>query len=151
MIRLLVLAAIGIGLSSLAWELTRSTTAGAPVYGDASCDGSVNSIDAAVILQYTADLTPSVPCPQNADVDGNLHISSLDAALVLQFGAGLLPDLEPGVTPTPEGTAQLCPDGFFWNPNKGHCDSGECPPGFVFNEETFYCEPAPPELVATAP
>ncbi len=60
------------------------------VRGDASCDGAVNSIDAALILQRTAGLLPNVPCPQNADVNDDGQINSIDASLVLQYAAGLL-------------------------------------------------------------
>ncbi len=146
MLRFIVLAAIGIGCSVLVWSTVNSTSAGAPMYGDSSCDGQVNSIDAAVILQHVAALLDAKDCPANADANGDQAISSVDAALVLQFGARLIPALGPGVepatptpTPPPTPTPQQCPDGYFWNPNKGHCDSRECPPGFVFDEETLYC------------
>jgi hypothetical protein len=69
------------------------TPAGAA--GDANCSGSVNSIDAAVVLQRTAGLVGSVPCPALADVNGDGQINSLDAALILQFVAGLLGHLPP--------------------------------------------------------
>jgi hypothetical protein len=152
MLRYVALAGLALALVTVAWYAGRPTSAGGPLYGDANCDEGVNSIDAAVILQYTADLIPAVPCPQNADVTGDLHISSVDAALVLQYGAGLLPDLTPDATPTPsDETPELCPPGFFWNPAKGHCDSRECPPGFVFNEETLYCEPIPPTPTSQGP
>jgi hypothetical protein len=55
----------------------------------------------------------------------------------------VLPEPAPPVetpTATPEPS---CPEGFFWNPNKGHCDSRECPPGFVFDKALLYCVPAP--------
>ena len=63
--------------------------------GDANCSGSVNSIDAAVVLQRTAGLVNSVPCPTLADVNGDGQINSLDAALILQYVAGLLDQLPP--------------------------------------------------------
>ncbi len=58
--------------------------------GDANCDGDVNSIDAARILQYSAGLTDLPPCPLNADVNNSGDISSVDATLVLQAVAGLI-------------------------------------------------------------
>ena len=64
-------------------------------YGDASCDGVVNSIDAAVILQYAAGLIASLTCAPNADVNGDGRPDPLDAALVLQYSAGLIPSLGP--------------------------------------------------------
>ena len=61
--------------------------------GDANCDGLVNSIDAALILQLGAGLLVSLPCDEAANVNGDLVINSIDAALVLQFSAGLLDSL----------------------------------------------------------
>ncbi len=61
--------------------------------GDANCDGSVNSIDASLVLQQSADLLASVSCASEADVNGDGVIDSRDAALLLQHDAGLLPDL----------------------------------------------------------
>ena len=63
--------------------------------GDANCDGSTNSIDGAVILQYGAGLTSSLACQAAADVNGDGNINSVDAALILQFTAGLLDSLPP--------------------------------------------------------
>ncbi len=61
--------------------------------GDANKDGTVNSIDAALVLQRTAGLLPSIN--PNADVNGDGRIDSIDAALILQFVAGLIPRLPP--------------------------------------------------------
>jgi hypothetical protein len=58
--------------------------------GDASCDGSVDPLDAALILQFAAGLTPALPCPNAADASGDGIVDPLDAALVLQFSAGLI-------------------------------------------------------------
>jgi hypothetical protein len=61
--------------------------------GDANCDHMVNSIDAAVTLQYTAALIHSLPCQGNADVNGDGMVNALDVVLILQYIAGLLPHL----------------------------------------------------------
>lgn len=58
--------------------------------GDANCDGTVNSIDALIVLQYVAGLRNTVPCPDAADVDHNGRLTSVDAALILQIDAGLI-------------------------------------------------------------
>ncbi len=58
--------------------------------GDADCNGAVNSIDAALILQVSAQLVDFIPCALNADVDASGTIDSIDAAIVLQAVAGLL-------------------------------------------------------------
>ncbi len=68
--------------------------------GDANKDGTVNSIDAALVLQRTAGLLPSIN--SNADVNSDGRIDSIDAALILQFVAGLIPRLPPaGAAPPP--------------------------------------------------
>ena len=67
----------------------------AGVPGDANCDGSVNSIDAALVLQYDAGLLGSLGCQDAADVNNDGTINSIDAALILQFTAGLLDSLGP--------------------------------------------------------
>jgi len=61
--------------------------------GDANNDGSVNSIDSALILQSIAGLIPSVPNPERADVNGDGQVNSLDSLLILQNVGGLLPML----------------------------------------------------------
>jgi hypothetical protein len=60
------------------------------VLGDAACDGDVDVIDAALILQFDAGLIDSLPCPENADVNGDGVINVIDAALILQLVAGLI-------------------------------------------------------------
>ncbi|MCH8995345.1 MAG: chromosome condensation regulator RCC1 [Chloroflexi bacterium] len=61
--------------------------------GDATCDGSVDSIDAAVVLQLDAGLLSSLACQDAADVNNDGAINAIDAALILQFVAGLLGSL----------------------------------------------------------
>ena len=63
--------------------------------GDANCSGAVNSIDAAVVLQFVAGLLGSLSCAEAADVNGDGGVNSIDASLILQFVAGFLSDLEP--------------------------------------------------------
>ena len=63
--------------------------------GDANCDGSVNAVDAALVLQFNAGLLGSLSCPDAGDADGDGEITSLDAALILQFTLGLLDSLPP--------------------------------------------------------
>lgn len=63
--------------------------------GDTDCDGSVTSIDAALVLQRSAALIASLRCSQNADVNDDGRIDSIDAAVILQYVAGLLHDLPP--------------------------------------------------------
>ncbi len=65
----------------------------AVLVGDASCDGEVSAVDAALILQLDAGLIDSVPCPENADVNNDGQINAIDAALILQYVAGLLDEL----------------------------------------------------------
>ncbi|MCH8995229.1 MAG: PQQ-binding-like beta-propeller repeat protein [Chloroflexi bacterium] len=73
--------------------------------GDVNCDEVVNSIDAALILQYSAGLIGSLPCQKVADVDQNGAIDPIDAALILQYDAGLIDSLgPPPATPSPPPT-----------------------------------------------
>jgi hypothetical protein len=62
-------------------------------YGDANKDGSVNPIDATLVLQYSAGLLLSIN--PNADANGNGQINAIDATLILQYAAGLLHNLPP--------------------------------------------------------
>jgi hypothetical protein len=72
---------------------TSTPTAGPGLNGDVNCDGTVNAIDAAFILQMVAGLIDDVPCPQNADVNDDGNINPVDSALILQYTAGLIPGL----------------------------------------------------------
>lgn len=63
--------------------------------GDVNCSGGVDSIDAALVLQFSANLVSSLSCQENADVNSSGGIDAVDAALILQFTAGLLPSLPP--------------------------------------------------------
>lgn len=63
--------------------------------GDVNCDGNVNSIDAALVLQLTAGLITAVRCYGNTDVNADGTLNAIDAALILQFEAGLLRSLPP--------------------------------------------------------
>lgn len=69
--------------------------AAAPLVGDASCDETVNAIDAALILQSVAGLLNPLPCQDNGDANQNGSVDAIDAALVLQFVAGLVANLPP--------------------------------------------------------
>ena len=55
-----------------------------------NCNGAVDSIDAALILQLDAAPASSLRCQDTADVNGDGVANSIDAALILQFVAGLL-------------------------------------------------------------
>ncbi|MEX2158202.1 MAG: metallophosphoesterase [Dehalococcoidia bacterium] len=61
--------------------------------GDANCDATVSSIDAALLLQWSAGLLPAVPCELLADVNSDGEVTAIDAALILQYVAGLLSHL----------------------------------------------------------
>jgi len=61
--------------------------------GDANCDHNVNSIDAAVVLQYVAGLVGTLPCLGLADANRNGSVNSIDSAVILQYVAGLIAQL----------------------------------------------------------
>ena len=80
------------------WDLILNLTgepASAEPSGDVNCNGSVDAVDAALVLQFNAGLFASVPCAEGADVNGDGDITSVDAALILQFVAGLIGRLPP--------------------------------------------------------
>jgi hypothetical protein len=63
--------------------------------GDANCSGVVDSVDAALVLQFGADLLGSLACQALADANQNGVVNALDAVLILQFAAGLIDQLPP--------------------------------------------------------
>ena len=60
-----------------------------PQPGDVDCSLEVNSIDAALVLQYTAGLLERLDCQFLADVNFDGTIDSRDALIILQVVAGL--------------------------------------------------------------
>jgi subtilisin family serine protease len=73
---------------------TPTPTPPCPV-GDASRNQQVNSVDAALIQQFVAQLIPGVACAEGADANQDGRINAIDAALILQFEAGLINQLPP--------------------------------------------------------
>ncbi|MEX2158772.1 MAG: dockerin type I domain-containing protein [Dehalococcoidia bacterium] len=63
--------------------------------GDVSCDGVVNAVDAALVLQLTSGLIDFTACAYKMDVNGDGRVDSVDAALILQFSVGLIDTLPP--------------------------------------------------------
>ncbi len=63
--------------------------------GDVDCNGDVNSRDATLLLQRSAELIGAVPCETKADTNADGEINAIDAALVLQYDAGLITILPP--------------------------------------------------------
>jgi Zn-dependent metalloprotease len=58
--------------------------------GNADCLGTVNAIDALVVLQLSAELLYGLVCADKADVNDDGAIGAVDSALILQYSAGLL-------------------------------------------------------------
>ena len=58
--------------------------------GDADCSGEITSLDASWILQYSAEMIDTVPCPDLADVNQDGHVDAVDATIVLQRVAGFV-------------------------------------------------------------
>jgi hypothetical protein len=80
---------------------TRTPTPGGPTvmpttFGDVSCNGIVNPLDALLILQFDARLILALPCKElgHANLDG--IVNALDAQLIIQYDAGLIPMLPVG-------------------------------------------------------
>lgn len=57
--------------------------------GDADCSGTVDSIDALLILRYSMGIETSLPSLDNADVTGDGVIDSIDALTVLRSALGI--------------------------------------------------------------
>lgn len=84
--------------------------------GDVNGDGKVDSVDANLLLQYTAGKIPiSGIVAANSDVNRNGKIDSVDANLILQYSAGLISTFtgcstSPTPTPTtpPKVTGTIC-------------------------------------------
>lgn len=108
---LLAAAMVGMAallVAALLRPVSHQTLAGStpPRPGDVSCDSRVNSIDAALVLQFDAGLITALSCRQNADVSGDGRVNAVDAALILQYDAGLIDRLGPPPrTPTPTLTS----------------------------------------------
>jgi hypothetical protein len=64
--------------------------------GDVNCDGTVDAIDAALVLQFSAGIILPLPCFGQADVNQDGSIDPIDATLILQYVAGLIPTLPVG-------------------------------------------------------
>lgn len=96
---ILILAVLA--ATSLLWLSEGPISAGSlpQPSGDANCDSTVNSIDAAIVLQFDAALIDRVPCPLEADVSFDGMVNALDASIILQHEAALLahcPDAHDG-------------------------------------------------------
>ncbi len=77
---------------------TRTRTATATpgsLIGNVNCDGAINAVDAALILQFGARLLANLPCQANGLINDDTRIDAIDAALVLQFIARLISTLPP--------------------------------------------------------
>ena len=72
---------------------TNTPTARPVLLGDVNCDGSVDPIDAAFLLQLEAALIGELPCPDAGDVDGDGETTLIDATVILQYSSGLISSL----------------------------------------------------------
>lgn len=98
----LTLGGIGVGIES---ARTSDHADGQGIVGDVNCNGEINSIDAALVLQRTAGLIDSLACEQAGDVNGDHILNAIDAALILQYSAGLIDELPAKEEPTPTAPA----------------------------------------------
>jgi hypothetical protein len=72
-----------------------STPRPAVVVGDVNCNRAANSVDASLILQFTAGLISALLCPEGGDANLDGGIDVLDATLILQLESGLIGALPP--------------------------------------------------------
>jgi hypothetical protein len=64
-----------------------------PPAPDVNCDGSLDAIDASLLLQLGAGLVASLDCGVLGDANQDGRINAIDASLILQFSAGLIDQL----------------------------------------------------------
>jgi hypothetical protein len=69
---------------------TPTPTSTPPILADVSCDGVVDPIDSALVLQHDAGLLPALACQIAGDTNSDGAINAIDAVLILQFVAGLI-------------------------------------------------------------
>ena len=92
------------------------TSGGSPLCGDVNSSGTINSIDAVLVLQFEAaiisslsgasgnpEATPTTTpsCSPVGDVNGDSSVNSVDAALILQLIVQRIDTLPPPPGPTP--------------------------------------------------
>ena len=106
----------GVGVGVVELTGTSGHASGGVTTGDVNCNGEINSIDAALVLQRTAGFTGPLACEQAGDVNMDLIINAVDADLILQYSAGLIgeapgkqvPDETATGTPEPTPTKDGC-------------------------------------------
>jgi glucose/arabinose dehydrogenase len=74
---------------------TQTPTSITHVPADVNRSGHVDSVDAALVLQFSAGLFAELPAPENGDLNHDGYITAVDAAIILQYVAGLLDALPP--------------------------------------------------------
>jgi len=102
--RLLLLLIVTLAAGALLAQSvpSRPARAGAvPGSGDVDCSGTVNAVDAALLLQFDARLVDSVPCADAADAYADGQVDSLDALAILVYNAGFVEALPIPPSPPP--------------------------------------------------
>lgn len=93
MTRTSVAIALAIALLALAAQAASAGGMMGAKTGDLNLDGAANSIDAALVLQADAGISPlpagDMPMQAAADVNCDTSVNSIDASLILQADAGL--------------------------------------------------------------
>lgn len=84
-----LLLTLGVLLPVAPVSASDSNVAGAPstVCGDSDGNRIVNSIDVAIVLQYSAGYLQTLAYPANDDVDSSAAVDARDASLILQVSA----------------------------------------------------------------
>ena len=85
-----------------AWNFGQSGGGANPALGDVNGNGSIDPLDALLVLFHTAGMS-DVPFPNVADVNSDGRIDPIDATLILQFAAELIGGFTAGT-----------PSGAFW-------------------------------------
>jgi len=72
-----------------------ATPPGGGLVGDVNCSGDVTSIDAVLVLQFSASLLGELECQDEADTNVDGSVDAIDATLILQLVAGFFDSLPP--------------------------------------------------------
>ena len=79
-----------LNISDICMVHTDDQSVSAALLGDADNNGTVDSVDALLILRYALRILDSLSSMDNADVTGDGEVDSVDALMVLRYALGII-------------------------------------------------------------